>query len=191
MPKSASHGPSGSSRMLAGVTSRWTSPAAWAASSPAAIAATSRRPSSTGERAGRDPVGQRPVARERHGQVAAPLALAVVEDRHHGGVAHRAEGVALALEAHPEAGVGPERRVHHLHGGHGAALGVAGAVDRRLPAAPDALAELPGARDAALRAAVTGGPAGARAPATGSTRGPPGSRPRRPPSGAGPPSIAS
>ena len=119
-PKSASQGPSGSSRMLAGVTSRCTSPAAWAASRPAAMAVI--RPTAPSRSIGPvgEALGERAAAREGHREIAAPLALTAVEDRHHAGMVERRQGLALAPEPHPEAPIGPERRVDHLDRGDGA-----------------------------------------------------------------------
>ena len=65
-------------------------------------------------------------------------------------VAQREQGLALAPEADPERGVGPDLAVDELQRRHPAEAGVARPVDDRLPASPDALQQLPGADDAAL-----------------------------------------
>ena len=62
----------------------------------------------------------------------------------------REQGLALAPEADPERGVGPDLAVDELQRRQPAEGGVARPVDDGLPPSPDALQQLPGADDAAL-----------------------------------------
>ena len=101
--------PSGVTRTLAGLRSRWTTPRSWAASSASAIWRAMSSASSTGSRprasrCARSSPGTSSIARKR-----VPIRVVDAVDRGDVGVVQRGQQLGLALEAGQPLGVVGER----------------------------------------------------------------------------------
>ena len=139
---------------FAGLTSRWTMPAAWAAARPRATSTAMRSASGTARRPARQPLPQALALHALHRDPGAPLGvLADVVDRDDVGVVQGRGGSRFLQEAPGALGIGHHLGAQQLDGHRSPEARVAGAVEH----AHAAFAELARDLEAAERLASQAG----------------------------------
>ena len=178
-PKSATLTPppcaSSAMSTFSGLTSRWMSPARWAAASAETHRLEQReRPDRAHRRLLADDVAQRVPGDVLHGEEDRAVVVALVVDTHHVGVVEPGGRAGLAHEALGEVVVVAEAGVHHLDGDRAVEADVGGLVDTGHAAAGDATADAVAAVEEATDERVAA-PRRASAPRAGPRAGPVGS----------------
>ena len=130
-----------STRMFAGVRSRWTTPRAWACASAAATGAQYLRASSQSSVRPRDHRVEGFALHELHDEHRLAVVLQHVVEADDVRVLEPGEGRSLALESLPQLGIVRDPRMEHLECDVAAEPLVSGAPDHAHAAAPELLAE--------------------------------------------------